>query len=305
MENQIQIAPNLQIAISEIDRIKGDVVMSSVSSFQSVIVRSSAIVSLREIITDDIMQAHILPLMGTRLGFKTDKDSRPDKYPLSVVKDCFIEAVLSGVNAVGNQFNIISGNMYITKEGFTYLLKGLAGLSYSITYPKIQIAQNKVTADAECYVRWSMNGVDYEETLKFTIKAGAYASEDAIMGKAERKTKHWLYNTLTGSELPEGEIDLGDAIEVKTLNRGQVMQLKRKIEASSKLEDLQSTFDAVSNSENEDLQEAYNKREAQIVNLGISKCTKLSHLEKLESMLPSMELYQAQFDAKKTELINS
>lgn len=304
MENQIQIAPNLQLAIAEIDRIKSDVVMSSVSSFQSVIVRSSAIVSLRAIITDEIMQAHILPLMGTRLGFKTDKD-KSGGYPVSLVKDCFIEAVLSGVNAVGNQFNIISGNMYITKEGFTYLLKGLAGLSYTITYPKIQISQNKVTADAECLVRWSMNGADYEETLKFTIKAGAYASEDAIMGKAERKAKHWLFNTLTGSELPEGEIDLGYADEVKTLNRGQIMQLKRKIEASSKLDDLQSTFDAVSNSENEDLQEAYNKREAQIVNLGISKCTKLSHLEKLESMLPSMELYQAQFDAKKTELINS
>lgn len=303
MENKIEIAPNLQIAVAEIDKIKNQVLISSVSSFESVIVRSSAIVSLRSIITDEIMQAHIMPLMGSRLGFKTDKDKNGG-YPVSVVKDCLIEAVLSGVNSVGNQFNIIAGNMYITKEGFTYLLKGLVGLSYSITYPKIQIAANKVTADAECYVRWSLNGIDYEETLKFTIKAGAYASEDAIMGKAERKTKHWLYNTLTGSELPEGEIDLGYADEVKTLNRGQIQQLKRKIEASSKLEDLQSTYDAVSSSDNADLQEAYNKREAQIVNLGISKCTKLSQLEKLESMLPSMELYQAQFDAKKTELIH-
>ncbi|MFK5282891.1 hypothetical protein ACI3PL_25325, partial [Lacticaseibacillus paracasei] len=72
-----------------------------------------------------------MALQGNRLGFKTDKD-KSGGYPESVVKNCLIEAVLLGIQPTGNQFNIIAGNMYPTKEGCGYLLNNFKGLSYNL-----------------------------------------------------------------------------------------------------------------------------------------------------------------------------
>jgi hypothetical protein len=125
---------------------------------------------------------------------------------MSVAKKCLMEAVLWGVQPWGNQFNIIASNMYITGEGFTYLLKKVSGLWYEIIagIPKI----GDKTAEVEMTITWSINGGKKEERkLTFVVKVNSYMGADAVIGKAKRKSKCWLFNTLNNVEIVDADAD--------------------------------------------------------------------------------------------------
>ena len=116
--------------------------LNQYGQFQKAFMMASGIGQLRKMISNEMMD-QIMPLMNTSLGFKTDKDPNQEDwktkkphvpYSKEIVKDCLIEAVLRGVQPVGNQFNIISAGCYITKEGFTRLLKNRKRLLNRLFY---------------------------------------------------------------------------------------------------------------------------------------------------------------------------
>src|SRR5688572_13844840 len=72
------------------------------------------------------MMPAFMPLQNTALGFKTDNAAG---YQVEDVRDAVIEATLRGVEVVGNQFNIISGRCYITREGYEHKLRTLKGFT--------------------------------------------------------------------------------------------------------------------------------------------------------------------------------
>ena len=77
--------------------------------------QAAGITQLQKAMTKEFM-AVIMPLQGTSLGFVTDRDAAGG-YPAETVRDCMISALMCGVGVAGNQFNIISGKMYITLAG--------------------------------------------------------------------------------------------------------------------------------------------------------------------------------------------
>lgn len=170
---------------------------------------------LRKLLTDEYMKP-IMALQGNRLGFKTDKD-KESGYPMPVVRDCLIEAVLMGFQPVGNQFNIIAGNTYGTKEGFGALLKKIEGLSHEVIpeLPRIDVANGK--AAIKMKIDWTMNGNNQSREIEFPITLNKFMGADAVIGKATRKARHWLYNTIMNTEFPEG--DASDSGIVKTTAR--------------------------------------------------------------------------------------
>ena len=102
------------------------------------------VLTLREILTDDVMKKVFMPLMNTKVGFLTDRSGKPDKhgnvkepYSIAVVRDAIIDAVTIGLLPTGNQMNIIAERMYPTKEGYTALLKRI-GVKYilDVSYDK-------------------------------------------------------------------------------------------------------------------------------------------------------------------------
>ena len=95
-------------------------------SFEKAYIVAEAISNLQTLLTPEYMKP-ILALQGNRLGFRTDKDKNGG-YSEAQVKNCLIEAVLMGLQPTGNQFNIIAGNTYPTKEGLGYLLANFQGL---------------------------------------------------------------------------------------------------------------------------------------------------------------------------------
>lgn len=170
--------------------------------FEKAYLVSNAIGELKELLTPEYMKP-IMNLQGNKLGFKTDKD-KDGGYPETVVKNCLIEAVLFGLQPTGNQFNIIAGNMYATKEGVGHLLSKIQGLRYEITpeLPRI----NAQSAAVVMNIEWSLSGVRNSKKMDIPIKLNQYMGADAVLGKATRKARKWLYDTITGNEIPEGDI---------------------------------------------------------------------------------------------------
>lgn len=224
--NQLTIAQELNEVVSTV------VGQHHIKNFEKAFLIADATSKLKGLLSAEYMKP-IMELQGNRLGFMSDK-----VYPEGVVRDCLIEAVLTGLQPVGNQFNIIAGNMYPTKEGLGYLLANFKGLSYQIIpeLPRVKESSAAIVMN----VKWSINGGEKnEEKLDIPIKVNKFMGTDAIIGKATRKARAWLYSTLTGSEISEGDAtDPESAVlvtnEPKTIE--QVQEEKKNLSQQSKMD---------------------------------------------------------------------
>lgn len=177
---------------------------NALQGFHKAFLIAEATQQLKDLLTPEYMKP-IMALQSNKLGFKTDKDDKGG-YPIEVVKNCLIEAVLTGVQPFGNQFNIISGNMYVTKEGFGHLLKNTKGLSYKIIPGLPRINNERSGAAVSVTVKYTYGGASNEESLDIPIKMNAYMGVDAILGKTTRKARAWLFNTIHDSEVADGDV---------------------------------------------------------------------------------------------------
>ncbi len=213
-----------------------------------IFVLADAMNKLDKALTPEVMQP-IMNLMGSRVGFRTDKDKEEKKYSLGQVKEVVKEAILYGAHMTGNEVNIIASGMYCTKEHFMRRVRelpGLTNLEATVGTPTIANGEAKV----RCSARWRMNGT--EQTLGFDPNmpcvfairvydrpGGHSVATDQAIGKATRKLYKRIYEMATGSTLstPEGEADDGarevDAQEVGAEPRGATEKLKDKMKARS------------------------------------------------------------------------
>lgn len=173
--------------------------------FERALVLASGVTQLRQLVKPMVKQ--FLPLMGSALGFLCDRPNKSQgPYDEDTVGECLIEAVLRGVLPVDNQFNIISGRCYITKNGFRHLLRtfpGLTGLRVVLGVPRTLSGGAVVPARAAWKLDGKADQIEAEIPVRFLSGQGA----DLILGKAERKLLARVYAQVTGSEPDEAEID--------------------------------------------------------------------------------------------------
>ncbi len=204
------------------------------SAFKRAFMTAVCIADLKEALTEEVMKP-IMFLQGSSLGFRTDKDNPKDGskpgYPVAVVKECLIAAVLTGLLPCGNQFNIIGGRMYITKEGFTALLDKVPGLTYTIDqrapeYPKegSSIVRTRIT--------WQWGDKKGEKKLEIPVRVNKLMGDDAILGKADRKAKCWLHNNLFHTQLADGEVESEPLRDVTPRNAVAEVAAQRRVEAT-------------------------------------------------------------------------
>lgn len=181
-----------------------------VNNFGAAFNAARVITLLREALTDEVMARVFMPLMNTKVGFRTDRDGKPDKqgrvkplYDVPTVRDAIIDAAIIGLLPTGNQFNIISGTMYPTKEGYTVLLKKI-GAKYVIDVQQDH-SQNPAFAEFPCKITYSYNGEKNSLTINATVRRDQYSSNDQLRGKAERRAKKALYEYLTGTDYGEAD----------------------------------------------------------------------------------------------------
>ena len=194
---------------------------------------ANVVVSLRDALTDEVMDRVFMPLMNKKIGFLTDRNpARPGKdgkaavpYDRDVVRDCIIDAAFIGLLPTGNQFNIITGTMYPTKEGYTALLKRL-GVKYIIQKTPMQQDISDKCAQVTCKVSYSWNKESNSFTVITPIKKDGYSSMDQILGKAERKAKKALFEYITGCDY--GDADEGSSMPDDQTPTETVIQAKLK-----------------------------------------------------------------------------
>lgn len=211
---------------------------SALAGFERAFVVASVAKEIKEMLTPQYM-APIMSLQGSKIGFRTDKDASGG-YKEDVVKSCLIEAVITGVQPIGNHFNIIAGNCYITKEGFKYLLDNkIPGLRWEIIceLPRIKEGSAAVVAN----ITWTINGKESSRQIDFPIKVNSAMGADAVIGKATRKARAWLYNTVSGrQEIPDGDIQDVEAKVVSTTINKSEERITLLINDSTTIKELES-----------------------------------------------------------------
>lgn len=172
---------------------------------------------LKAALTPQVMTP-VMELQSSPLGFRTDKDKQGG-YPIETVKEVLIEAVMAGLMPCGNQFNIIGGRMYPTKEGFTYLLSQIPDLSYTINQGVPVSKNGGAIVRTEILWRIDPSGAAQpsKKILEIPVRVNNGMGVDAILGKADRKAKCWLFNHVTGRTLNDGEVE-NDGSNMRTTN---------------------------------------------------------------------------------------
>jgi len=203
---------NTAVALKLNEAVGSVLNQTNLQGFERAFATAQSIEVLKTLLTPEYM-APIMQLQGNRLGFKTDKD-RSGGYPMDVVKNCLIEAVLMGLQIYGNEFNIIAGNTYATKEGVGRLLATWRGLKYSLICGVPQPNQDGKSAVVEVIIKWTINQEQKEETIPISIKMDAYTSVDAMIGKATRKGRAWLLSAISGIEIVEADVTDAEFLDV-------------------------------------------------------------------------------------------
>ena len=213
-QQETSLSPELVKQIEDLERVSEEyslVRAEDVGSFKAAITLAKGIQKLNAMITKEIMQ-DIMALQGTALGFKTDQDTNGG-YAMDTVKRVFIEATLRGFRPVGNEFNIISGGFYGTKNGFTRKVRELPDLANLKESYEIQLWQpptskgNRGKSKVKVSATFLLKGKKDAFEAAFPILVNFRMTPEAVIGKASRKFKAALFAYITGSEhIPEGEV---------------------------------------------------------------------------------------------------
>lgn len=164
----------------------------------------------------------IKPLQGSALGFLTDKD-RDGGYSDKVIEEAATEALMRGLTLDGNQWNIISGRCYVTKNGMAVIVSRLPGLTDLRLNPGIpQFAG--IGAVLDFSATWNLDGKLQSLTRKIIVKCRP-GEVDAALGKATRKMLAAIYEMVTGSDVSEeGE----EVVPPRTLKSQSDIEADRK-----------------------------------------------------------------------------
>jgi hypothetical protein len=154
----------------------------------------------------------IAALQGSKLGFRTDKDGNGG-YDQDTVRDCFIEATLRGFAPTGNEWNIISGGFYGTKEGWEARVKAVKGLTDLKVQAGVPAAQPN-GALVPFTATWNLNGRpmrmdcqkrgDLDDRIPVRLDRPGV---DAAIGKAERKLYYRIYKRVTGTTWTDQDME--------------------------------------------------------------------------------------------------
>ena len=184
--------------------------------------RGLGIATLKENMSAEVVIA-LRALQNTAIGFKTDKR---DGYGDSVLVACACMALGDGLSLTGNQWNIISGQYFVAKDGWRAKLKKLGAVRISVEagMPEEEEAgpqnQNgacrfsaKFAGRASCAIGQHTYQIESRkgEWLDTRLLLSSYTRElsdaaDQMRGKAEARLLKKLYYFASGEAyVPDGE----------------------------------------------------------------------------------------------------
>ena len=189
------------------------------------IVLAKARLALRSLMSPDIMAA-LGALAGSKSGFLID---RPEKYTQEMLKDLLVDAMLAGLSPIGNEINLIGGNVYATKEAYERMLRDIR-CSYSVQIGNATVIQGDASAryfDAAASYQWrgESGRIEFRKTeeidTRIAVKFNATDGPDTLRGKAESKLLRRLFKHLTGHAVAS-LADIDDTIEAQVVSQPRV-----------------------------------------------------------------------------------
>jgi len=191
---------------------------------------------LESMLTNEIMDKYFMPLQGSPLGFKTDRD-KDGGYPVAIVRKCVVHAAIHGMRVVNNEMNILGGGGKTGEEaGFAYgtveffkrivpELEGVRDLSWSIGLPENAKKREK-TDNVRVVIRWTYKPVGWEFPAPmfidhvFPVRKNVGMMDTATQSKALRAALKMVHQALTGGELTPPEGDVEDPIQIGSVSGG-------------------------------------------------------------------------------------
>jgi hypothetical protein len=243
------VPKDIVVAITKIDAIAARCSPAKLAKLPAVfqtVVLAKAMRDLRIAMTKEIVDTVFMPLQGSRLGFRTDKD-KDGGYGWEVVRDVLIEAMTRGLRPINNEFNIIAEGFYAAQTGLERLVReypGISGLEFAIGVP---VPDDKKGCQLVSYhASWWLYGErgelvcdvvpatkpdgtpilrsDNTNVLvdnRIPVRMNAGQGPDAVQGKAKRKGFARILEKLTGMKVNDG--DAADVIETtgESVEEGQ------------------------------------------------------------------------------------
>lgn len=203
--NELILVSEQNTAIArKIDQIVGAALSTKdMGVFERTYVQATALAHMEELMTEEYMKP-IMKLQGKTIGFRTDEDSKQG-YTIEVVRRCVMEAMLFGLQPYGNQFNIIAGKTYFTKEGYEALLIKIPGLWKKLVQKVPKTVDGVATVIGNLSWKTPTDKEIQTLELEVPVKVNSGMGSDAILGKSERKMYKWLYTYLTGNTFADGD----------------------------------------------------------------------------------------------------
>jgi len=117
MAKEMIISKELQEASERLALVIG------VNPLVPVLTKANAVIAVREWLKLPEVYEKIIQLKDTNSGFKTDEKPGSTPYDQRTITNCVTDALLAGFNLVGNEFNIIKGNMMGVLNGYSRLVR--------------------------------------------------------------------------------------------------------------------------------------------------------------------------------------
>jgi hypothetical protein len=164
---------------------------------------------------DKQVLAMVKPLMNSKLGFQTDRDPakgyQGGPYPDETIRDALLSGGLQGARFTGNEINIISGGLYLTREFYERMFSELEGVSNieppSLGIPRATTLQEKTYATINAQLRFKLDGkqkdLDFSGERAIVVVWNKGMSVDSLHGKAKKRIYKYAYGYVTGSTFSE------------------------------------------------------------------------------------------------------
>lgn len=214
----------IKFVLNECDLVK----VSQMQMLERAVTLSRGIAALKRVITKEIVEEVFLPLQGSPLGFKTDKDSTGG-YEAVVVRNCLIQGFMWGLQPVNNELNIISGNAYAAKNGLERKVR--QSVNDLIVRPGVPVMAGDKTALLPMRASWTFDGKRCELIKdsrkledgtvfdeRYAIRVNAGMGPDAVIGKGFRKLYRDILEQITNGAFNYAD---GDVLEVSGESVGE------------------------------------------------------------------------------------
>lgn len=207
----------IELVVKTCDMIK----LSEMRTLEQAIVLARGITALKKVLTEQVTNEIFMPLQGSQLGFLTDKD-KDGGYGALIVRNCWIQGLMWGLQPINNELNIIAEKAYAAKNGLERKVR--QAVTDLIVRPGVPVASGDKAALLPMRAYWTFNGKRCElikditkdrEGLSFderyAIRVNTGMGPDAVIGKAYRKLYRDILAQITNNAMTMADGDVIDA----------------------------------------------------------------------------------------------